>query len=492
MARINNLTNFLTDVATSIKAKTGDSSLIPASQFDTKIAGITTGKLSNEEYTKANNDLDNILYESENVLPDTYQQVEYIQLSGEQYIDTNYALWTNTNWKLEYKFDVNEFYNYNNMIGSLETSNSYNEIWITSDGNYYIRFTDVSRTSLGILELNTPYTIIHDNTGTNLLNYVNGELVQTSNKANTSLNYKLGLGHREGAKFLKGKIYYAKFWNGNELVRNFVPCYRKSDNEAGMYDTVNNVFYTNEGNGEFIVGVTENALPNEYQEVEYLISDGYEYIDTGYAFTNPELKLEVKYRKTSTLGRNVFGVDLSQSPRKMHGNVFKNALYIGNSVVINDVPQELGVDYTLKFEFKNNVAKWNINGNEYTYNGANGWQGALDTETEYLFANRGAKTAQYLLIGRIYYAKFYDNNGDLVRNFIPCYRKADNKPGMYDTVNNVFYTNEGTGDFVVGADVDILNTKIESILTEKIMKIKPENIKSGVEILGVVGTYTGN
>ena len=37
MARTNNLTNFLTDVATAIKTKTGDNTPIPASQFDTKI-----------------------------------------------------------------------------------------------------------------------------------------------------------------------------------------------------------------------------------------------------------------------------------------------------------------------------------------------------------------------------------------------------------------------------------------------------------------------
>lgn len=43
MARTNNLTNFLTDVAGAIKEKTGDSTPIPASQFDTKIASITTG-----------------------------------------------------------------------------------------------------------------------------------------------------------------------------------------------------------------------------------------------------------------------------------------------------------------------------------------------------------------------------------------------------------------------------------------------------------------
>lgn len=43
MARTNNLTNFLNDVATAIKTKLGDNTPIPASQFDTKIGEIETG-----------------------------------------------------------------------------------------------------------------------------------------------------------------------------------------------------------------------------------------------------------------------------------------------------------------------------------------------------------------------------------------------------------------------------------------------------------------
>ncbi len=39
--------------------------------------------------------------------------------------------------------------------------------------------------------------------------------------------------------------------------------------------------------------------------------------------------------------------------------------------------------------------------------------------------------------------------------------------------------------------MDILNTKIKSILTEKNTKILPENIKVGVNILGINGNYTG-
>lgn len=43
MARTNNLTNFLTDVATAIKTKKGDDTPIPASDFDTEIIDLPSG-----------------------------------------------------------------------------------------------------------------------------------------------------------------------------------------------------------------------------------------------------------------------------------------------------------------------------------------------------------------------------------------------------------------------------------------------------------------
>lgn len=42
--------------------------------------------------------------------------------------------------------------------------------------------------------------------------------------------------------------------------------------------------------------------------------------------------------------------------------------------------------------------------------------------------------------------KLYDANG-LVRDFVPKLRLSDNKPGLLDVVNNIFYTNNGTGEF---------------------------------------------
>ena len=67
MARTDNLNNFLTDVADSIRTKKGTADIIPASNFDTEIASIETSEdLSNElntydsKLTEQNNKLTNI------------------------------------------------------------------------------------------------------------------------------------------------------------------------------------------------------------------------------------------------------------------------------------------------------------------------------------------------------------------------------------------------------------------------------------------------
>ena len=53
---------------------------------------------------------------------------------------------------------------------------------------------------------------------------------------------------------------------------------------------------------------------------------------------------------------------------------------------------------------------------------------------------------------RIYYFKVYED-GALVRDFIPCYRKSDGEIGLYDKVEKKFYANSGTGVFLKGNDL---------------------------------------
>lgn len=56
----------------------------------------------------------------------------------------------------------------------------------------------------------------------------------------------------------------------------------------------------------------------------------------------------------------------------------------------------------------------------------------------------------------VYYAVWRDENGEVVRNLIPC-MKQDGTVCMYDTIEGVFYTNQNTGtyakNFIAGPEV---------------------------------------
>ena len=55
-------------------------------------------------------------------------------------------------------------------------------------------------------------------------------------------------------------------------------------------------------------------------------------------------------------------------------------------------------------------------------------------------------------IFRLYYARIFEQN--FVMEIFPAVRTYDNKPGMYDIINDFFYTNKGTGEFIVGPNVN--------------------------------------
>ena len=74
--------------------------------------------------------------------------------------------------------------------------------------------------------------------------------------------------------------------------------------------------------------------------------------------------------------------------------------------------------------------------------------------TMHLFASNNIQNPRYA------YARIYNftvensQTNRLVANYIPCRRKSDSKPGMYDLVTRNFYVNQGTGEFLYGADVN--------------------------------------
>ena len=86
------------------------------------------------------------------------------------------------------------------------------------------------------------------------------------------------------------------------------------------------------------------------------------------------------------------------------------------------------------------------------------WPADVTPVTAYLFGHHNLNgTLNSAYVGsRIYLCEIKDGGTDaanLVRNFIPMKRRADDKPGMMDKVNDVFYTNanpDSTADFTAG------------------------------------------
>ena len=142
MARTNNLTNFLTDVASAIKTKTGDSTAIPASQFDTKIANITTGHLDNTEYQEANDDLDDILEGSTpaTIYPPDWSEIGYEDTPESVIEGFNYAKEIQDNWdnsitSMANKFNGNKELKYFPLVDTSNVSNMY-QCFLGSELNY--------------------------------------------------------------------------------------------------------------------------------------------------------------------------------------------------------------------------------------------------------------------------------------------------------------------------------------------------------------------
>ena len=201
----------------------------------------------------------NKLEQKTSLLPDEYQEVEYIESTGTQYIDTGIIGTGNIGFDIEWETnDANTIlgcrkaYNENQyQLSTYTGSNIVNGYFGYGTGGngggkwhrIYYNYGHKNHISF----INNVLTL---NDGTTQI--INSENFSTANtlvifacKASTDGNI---------FEYTASKLYTLKFYDGSILIRNFIPCYRKSDGEIGLYDLVNNVFKTNAGTGTFLKG----------------------------------------------------------------------------------------------------------------------------------------------------------------------------------------------------------------------------------------------
>jgi len=203
----------------------------------------------------------------------------------------------------------------------------------------------------------------------------------------------------------------------------------------------------------FECNAVEDRLPSAYQEVEYLKTTGSQYINTGY-LPSRNVKIDTTFSTAST-NTSLWGASNDNNHRfkffvntsygvgyRLFSNTSIQATTVSSTTITADTK------YNFVFDVKNK--EFYIDGvKKATLVDANG----VDINYPiYIFANNVAGSAGTILSGNLYGFKLF-NNDILVRNMVPCYRKSDNVKGMYDLIENKFYTNAGTGTFEAGNNI---------------------------------------
>ena len=413
-------------------------------------------------------------------LPQDFQRVEFLQSTGTQYINTGFKPNQDTSVEVEYSFtrsDVSYF-----LYGARTSSTSVMYALPLADVGESVRklrcdYNNSRPTVNAGYSTNTKYKFKKDKNKS----YVDGVYQGESEYSNftTVCNMYIFAVDNSGTAQAFGyeKIYSFKIWDNNNLIREYIPCYRKSDNKRGLFDLVESKFYMNEGDQreDFIAGdrVVDGIpkeiydLPAEYQEVEYIESTGTQWINTCYVpKTNTEARLEISFsgpfspasrnttifHSTSTNGRDCFGLNFGEA------NNQANEMYAwANKSNAQGGPIE---SFGITDNIKNNKNLIVMKSGSISYGIASRQLSTKEYDNDIelrLLANR--KSISDIKTFSVYRAKIYSLQifeGDILkRYYIPCYRKSDGVKGLYDLVEEVFHTNRGTGDdFIAGDNVN--------------------------------------
>ena len=184
-------------------------------------------------------------------LPNGYTELEYIQSSGTQYIDTRFIPTSNT--KISIDFQVLSVVADDTIIGTINPNCviGYNTTEI------YAGFKLGTGTSIAIATTVTSRHTAELSNGVFKVDAQQKSFDQVTGFSHT-LTALIFASHYSGISDgaygkCAAKVYSAKIYESGVLVRDFIPC-KNASGVVGMWDDVNSVFYQNAGSGTFIAG----------------------------------------------------------------------------------------------------------------------------------------------------------------------------------------------------------------------------------------------
>lgn len=187
-------------------------------------------------------------------LPTGYTELAYIESSGTQWLDTEYAPNQDTKLVIDFYFLESNTGNDHHIASINESGGPYYAFRTKSDLScWYTRYGTGALTTVAANSIYGRHTLVRDQNKTSLDGGT--ETVSTYSTFQISNTIPLCCYRAAATGATSGfsaiRIYSCQIYDHNILVRDFVPCV-DADGNTGLYDIVNAKFHGNAGTGVFI------------------------------------------------------------------------------------------------------------------------------------------------------------------------------------------------------------------------------------------------
>jgi hypothetical protein len=200
-------------------------------------------------------------------LPNEYQELEYIDMNYAPVIDTGVSGGSNANYEIVFMPQMDSAYDFDQYFAG-KLSSPIPKI-------YRDNF------SLVLKVQNSAYRYNHNAGEKIYLNVMPNGMISINKVLTGALSSYAGSGWGDKTWLLGNAqdennpssmlLYSLKMRNGTETIRDFVPCYRKADNQVGLYDLVTKSFFGNQGGGTIVASDPLHYKNKVFEDGEEII-----------------------------------------------------------------------------------------------------------------------------------------------------------------------------------------------------------------------------
>ena len=239
-------------------------------------------------------------------LPYGYTQIECIQSSGTQYINTGVTATANTTAKYKYSIDQILTYGphvlsgqswYFPMVRGITTGGTF----VVNRGGNEVGSSAIAPKTGVIYEVDASF--INNKVTVNGVEY--GTYAMGNVSVDTAALHLMTYGGSPGdSQFtMNGKLYYCQIYENGTLLRDFIPA-KNSAGTIGLYDLANGVFYTNAGSGAFTEGASYKSVARQGKKMYVGIDNVARKVKKGYigigGVARPFMGSGIEYYSTIT------------------------------------------------------------------------------------------------------------------------------------------------------------------------------------------------